>query len=488
MVKLKRNKFLNTNAVYDAYGYQREAVDAIKDRDFGAIFHEQGLGKTKIAIDLILHWLTTGEIDSAVIVTKRSLVENWRGEIATHTHIVPTILTQSRRMNFYAFNSPVKVYLCHYEVIHSELKRMKIFGKTRELAILLDESQKIKNPDAKLTQSYFELSPYIKKRVILTGTPIANRPYDIWSQVKFLDHGRSLGTNFDNFKKNLDLTGELRIDSNSRNLFESGLQEIWRKVKDFSVRETKAGAGIDLPQKHYEVISTGWENDQQCLYKQVRKEMRATLVQNGLPVLDESEDILKRLLRLTQITSNPSIIDETYSNLPGKYYHLIALLSKITGMHEKAIVWTSFIKNVEWLKHHLRDYSPCFVHGSMSIEDRNRNINSFKVDDGRKVLVATPGAAKEGLTLTVANHVIFYDRTFSLDDYLQAQDRIHRISQKKECYIYNLIMRDSIDEWINILIKAKHIAAQFGQGDIDINEFRKEIDYSFQEILTEILN
>ena len=52
-----------------------------------------------------------------------------------------------------------------------------------------------------------------------------------------------------------------------------------------------------------------------------------------------------------------------------------------------------------------------------------------------------PQSSKEGLTLTVANHCIFYDRTLSLDDYLQAQDRIHRISQNKECFIYNLIIK-----------------------------------------------
>ena len=70
--------------------------------------------------------------------------------------------------------------------------------------------------------------------------------------------------------------------------------------------------------------------------------------------------------------------------------------------------------------------------------------------------MATPGAAKEGLTLTCANHAIFYDRSFSLDDYLQAQDRIHRISQTRECYIHNMIATDTVDEWVDILLTAKY--------------------------------
>ena len=87
----------------------------------------------------------------------------------------------------------------------------------------------------------------------------------------------------------------------------------------------------------------------------------------------------------------------------------------------------------------LSSLEPSLFTAARTIEDRNAAIRMFKTDPDTKVLVATPGAAKEGLTLTVANHAIFYDRSFSLDDYLQAQDRIHRISQDQPCYIWNLI-------------------------------------------------
>jgi SNF2 family DNA or RNA helicase len=102
--------------------------------------------------------------------------------------------------------------------------------------------------------------------------------------------------------------------------------------------------------------------------------------------------------------------------------------------------------------------------------------------------VATPGAAKEGLTLTVANYAIFYDRSFSLDDYLQAQDRIHRISQTATCYVYNLLVEDSIDEWVDELLSAKHVAAKLGQGDIDEAKFGTEMSYAFSAMLADVLN
>ena len=75
----------------------------------------------------------------------------------------------------------------------------------------------------------------------------------------------------------------------------------------------------------------------------------------------------------------------------------------------------------------------------------------------------------------------------SLDDYLQAQDRIHRISQNKECFIYNLIIKDSIDQWIDNLVSAKYWSSKLLIGDISEFEFKEKIQYNFGEIIKDIL-
>ena len=74
-----------------------------------------------------------------------------------------------------------------------------------------------------------------------------------------------------------------------------------------------------------------------------------------------------------------------------------------------------------------------------------------------------------------------------MDDYLQAQDRIHRISQTKKCFVYNLLMKDSIDQWVDLLLQAKHMAAKLGVGDIDFKTFSKEFSYEFIDMLKDIL-
>jgi len=487
MQKIVLKKEPKLNAKLEAFPYQCQAVRSICELEYAAIFHEQGLGKSKIAIDLMLYWLEKRMVDTVLFVAKKSLVYNWEKEFLSHTFIKPKLLTQNKKSNYYVFNSPSRLMLCHYEIFLSECERFKLFLRSRNVAVILDESAKIKNPDSGITKVLFELAPLFKKRFIMTGTPVANRPYDLWAQIWFLDQGASLGNDFNSFKKNADLSNDFSDDIGMQENFENHIEGISSRISHFTVRETKQSGIIELPEKEIKKIITDWEPHQYDLYRQIRKETRAIVIKNGVPSEDDSEQLLKRLLRLVQVTSNPSLIDEGYKCEPGKLETLKNIIYKIITNNEKCIVWSAFTDNVDWLSREFKNYGACRIHGKLNIEERNKAVESFLTKDNIRVLVATPGAAKEGLTLTSANHVIFYDRTFSLDDYLQAQDRIHRISQKKKCYIYNLIMKDSIDEWVDLLLEGKYLAAQLTQGDISLDYYKSKMTYDFGTIIKNIL-
>lgn len=482
---LKREPSLELK--FKAFDYQREAFEAIKDLPYAAIFHEQGLGKTKIAIDIVMYWLEKTEIDTVLILTKKQLVHNWELEFSNHTYMKPSIISDDKKENFYVFTGPARVIIAHFETINSELERYKLFLRTRNIAIIIDESAKIKNPDTLLTKNLFSISSLFKRRIIMTGTPVANRPYDIWAQIYFLDAGKSLGNNFQEFKKDTDLNNKLSSDEELQKRFEKSISEIYKKIESFCVRETKNSGIITLPQKVYENICVDFYKKQFELYEKVRKELYLEIKKDEEIIIDDSSAIVKRLLRLVQITSNPKLLDESYCGLSAKEEKLDELLKNIINNGEKCIVWSSFIENINYLCAKYSDYGAVKIHGGMAINDRNKSVDKFKTDK-YKVLFATPASAKEGLTLTMANHVIFYDRGFSLDDYLQAQDRIHRISQTKTCYVYNLIINDSVDEWIDVLLKAKQTAAFLVQGDISIADYTSKIDYSFGDIVKKILN
>jgi SNF2 family DNA or RNA helicase len=485
MTKMVSCKHLPLDPKLVAFPYQQAAVEAIRDKEFAAVFHEQGLGKTKIALDTALYWLKNECVDSVLIITKKTLVQNWFREFKAHTHIKPAILTQSRQRNYYVFNGPSRTIITNYETVCSEFDRFKLFLMSRDVGVILDESAKIKSPSTKITKAFHALSTFFKRRIIMTGTPVANRPYDIWSQIWFLDQGNSLGNDFALFKSKVDLPKAPLLDEQHQ--FESSLQGIWSSISAFAIRETKDSGIISLPDKVFHTLTADWSAKQYDMYIGYKEEMKAIVIKEGIPAEDKAENVLKRLLRLIQIASNPRLVDESYREEPGKLCELIHLVENIRRQNQKCIVWSCFTENIDWLAVELKRYGSCKIHGKMSIVDRNRSVDKFMSNSEANILVATPGAAKEGLTLTAANSVIFYDRSFSLDDYLQAQDRIHRISQKQICHVYNILMQDSIDQWIDILLHAKHMAAKLAQGDISQEAFQKEMPYSFQEMLSNIL-
>lgn len=488
MSRIKSTFNVNYSAKNKAFPYQMEAFNTVKDMEYCAIFHEQGLGKTKIAIDLLLYWLTNRDIDTVMIVTKKQLVKNWEDEFSVHTHIRPKILSSNKNDNFYVLNSPAKVIITNFETLSTDKDRITLFLKCRNVGIIIDESTKLKNPKAKLTRDFFELSALFKIRTIMTGTPVANRPYDMWAQIYFLDQGKSLGTDFDEFKESTDLSNDLSNNNDKREAFEKSVASIFEKVSSFSVRETKNSCGIELPQKEYVTEYVEFTPCQEGMYKTVIEDMLLEINKDGETIIDDESAALKRLLRLTQIASNPRLLDDSYNEVSAKECKLDELIKRIISKGEKCIVWSNYIDNVEYFAKKYFEFMPGRIHGSLSIAERNDSVDRFKNDDKCKVLFATPQAAKEGLTLTVANHVIFYDRGFNLDDYLQAQDRIHRISQKKKCFIYNILVSESIDVWIDKLLVAKQYAAFLAQGDISIQEYEDYSDYSYADLIREILS
>lgn len=353
MSNIKYHNIADFSAKLEAFSYQHDAFMALKDKTYAAIFHEQGLGKTKIAIDLLLYWLQKRDVDTVLIVTKKTLVNNWCSEFEVHTNIRPKTLGSRHGDNFYVLNSPVRVIITNFETISSEKERMKLFLQTRNVAIIIDESAKIKNPESKLTQDFFELSQLFKIRVIMTGTPVANRPYDMWAQIYFLDQGQSLGESFDLFKKECNLSNDLGNDTNRRNIFENSVASIYDKIKSFSVRETKNSGIISLPDKVYHNLYIAFENKQNEMYEEVRTEMMIMLKKGDESILDESTDTIKRLLRLVQITSNPKLLDESYQDQSAKEILLDKIIKKSLNVAKRSSfgvysqeILTSSVENI----------------------------------------------------------------------------------------------------------------------------------------------
>ena len=153
------------------------------------------------------------------------------------------------------------------------------------------------------------------------------------------------------------------------------------RIKPFAVRETKRTAGLELPDKTIKTEMVAMAPRQADIYESYRDKLAYEIRTDEDIVIDEAEVILKRLLRLVQCASNPMLVDDGYSEIPGKFQRLSTLLGELDMQTDKSIIWTGFVDNVEWLHSKLTRYSPEKVHGSLAVAERHRAIDRFKRDE-----------------------------------------------------------------------------------------------------------
>jgi len=439
--------------------HQSVGTAFLRENERAALFDEQGLGKSKQLIDAISAEIAEGSIHGALIVCPNGLKSNWAEEVEKFCTLKYAVFGSGRKARRVTFQDlRAAFYIINYEAVAAEMASLKALLRFKPMALVLDESHRIKAPDAKVTKAIHQLRSFASRRYILTGTPVANRPDDLWSQMYFLDDGESLGVTFEDFQLSYRSAG-------------GGYQNIdtlREQLANRSLRRTKSEA-LELPAKSYTRIGVVLAPRQRAMYDQMRQDLELWVRSlSGADVLERADAILARMVRLAQLASNPALLDAAYDETPAKFIALDELLEAyLAEADRKVIVWTSFVDNITALASRYRQWNPVTIYGEMDNEARDRAVRAFKGDPSTRLLIANSAAAREGLTLTEANVAIYLDRTFNLVDYLQSQDRIHRISQARECEIVLLIGSQTIDEFVDFSLEQKHRLAKFSQSDTD---------------------
>lgn len=438
--------------------HQKVGTKFLRDRQAAGLFDEQGLGKSKQLIDAVAQDIAAGVLDGALIICPNILKNTWGEEIEKHCDLRYAVFGAGRKARRDAFRSlRAAFYVINYEAVAAEVVSLRALLRFKRIALVLDESHRIKSPEAKVTAAVLSLRKEAAKRYIMTGTPVANTPEDVWSQIFFLDGGELLGDTFDKFSARYLAPGGgyRRIDELRAHLDEIGL------------RREKEGT-VNLPRKTVSRVSVAMAPRQREMYDQLREELQLWVRSlSGEEVISQAENILTRLIRLAQIASNPGLIDAGYSETPAKFALLDELLETYLPRAQKIIVWTSFVPNIGRLKDRYPHLQPVTLHGEMTNDARVAAVKAFKSDPAVRLLIANPAAAREGLTLTESSCAIYLDRTFNLVDFLQSQDRIHRLSQTRDCDIVILLGQRTVDELIDFALAQKHRLARYTQSDTD---------------------
>jgi len=445
--------------VTQPYAHQRAGFGFLQKIGSGALLWEMGLGKTKTAIDYC-EWLAAKDPPTEVLViTPNSVTGNWLAEVEKHTgriglaHVpVGTLVQRATQLG-----------QTRYTIVNTEaLSRNPLataIVKHPWDVVIVDESTRFKNPRAGRTKSLHRMKPPI--RLILTGTPITQSPEDAWAQYEFVAPGL-LGSwwHFTDKYLQKDFFG------NVTGLKPGTGPELAQRLESRSYRILKADV-LDLPPKVYVDRHVNLTGDQQRAYDQMKHDL---IVQIEEAPHVTASTILVQLLRLTQITAGLVGHGDEYTWLPdnAKVTELDHLLNEeLAG--EQVVVFGLYKAELEALAQRyvkrdvLRDRVP-IIYGPTPPDVRTALIDEFQKGRRRLLFIQTHTGGI-GINLTAAKTAIYYTRGWSLEDYLQSQDRLHRIGQTGTVTVLHLVADGSVDEDIAKALSQKQELADQLTGD-----------------------
>ena len=418
-----------------------------------ANFDDQGLGKSKQAYDTAAQLIASQEIDLMILIVKASLRQNIYREILNDgKQLVPIVAQGTRHQR----NLIYRTLACHvlilsYETVVADLETLIRIVKQNKTLVCLDESHSIKNWKTRRAEACIEIAGLATKTIIFSGTPAPNRMEDLYPQLRVLGH--DVGVSVKEFRDRFKVPEQLRDFLSNK---------VIRRRKE-SLKE------LAIPGKEIKRIRVPLMGEQLCLYQDAEREL-VLLLRNlrGETETIELSNFLARLLRLIQIASNPRLLTDAFQANPAKFSALDKLLDQEVGEgNRKVIIWTSFRKNVEELTQRYSRYGAVALYGGVKRGGRDHNVRSFQESEDVRVLVGIPACGREGFTLTRASTAIYLDRSFSYLDWAQSQDRIHRISQKRDCKIYVLEATGSADERVDEILERKKQLQAFLLGETE---------------------
>ena len=480
------------------FPHQKEVIERTRDEAGFALFHEMGLGKSKIAIDSVGHLFTEGKLNGLLVMAPKAVAPNWTAdELPTHLGVpYKVFLWDTGKATTQRFQRALDDFLCtpkdelavlvmSYDAIMTERKKgakrgllkgkeaAKQFLTDRTCMFCLDESARIKSPSAKRTKRVLAAGAYAPFRRVMTGTPVTNSPFDVYTQLKFLDPlvWQQLGCGtFESFKTMFGVWIENeRRDTGQRfkTLVDYQNLSVLNKVVDRMGSRLLKDDVLDLPPKVYEKRVFEMSPPQRKLYDQIKKDFMVWL--------DSGEIItaplaITRMLRLQQITSGYCPIDSEGEKQAMVRIEpnprLACLMDTLEDVPGQAIIWAKFQADIDLISEALRAKGEtCVVYdGRVSQSDRETRRKEFK-DGTARFFVANPSAAGEGLTLTEATTVIYYNSTYKLADRLQSEDRAHRIGQTKSVLYIDIVAQGTIDTVILRALRTKQDLAAQVTGD-----------------------
>ena len=430
---------------------------------------DMGLGKTIQVIALILKLKEDNKLKEPVLVIcPTTLMGNWMKELQT---FAPSLKVGKYHGLDRKLDTKLDVILTTYAIMRIDIEEMK---KHTWGMVIVDEAQNIKNPDTAQTMSIKILKSDIK--IAMTGTPVENRLTELWSIFDFINMGY-LGT-LKEFQKSYAIPIE-RFKEKSR------AAKLKMSVSPFVLRRLKTDKSVisDLPDK---VVINDYcylTKIQTMLYEKTLNDMMSTI--SGVSGVNRRGNIFKLITSLKQICNHPYQFlktGEMTKEMSGKLEKCVDIVSSILENDEKTLIFTQYKELGDILTRILTDEfneEPLFFHGSLTVGQREKMIDTFQTDDSKHIMVLSLKAGGTGLNLTKATNVIHYDLWWNPAVEEQATDRTYRIGQDKNVMVHRMITLGTFEEKIDEMLKSKKELADMAvfEGEKIITELSDEEIY-----------
>ena len=455
--KNTKNYILKT----EPWRHQLMALDFLFNRKIGALYTDMGTGKSKVMIDLIVN---KGFKITLIVCTKKGC-NNWVKQFKIHSDLenesiinftscgtndkVSLLKDLLKSYSKNPCNLKHSVWICNYDSIWRE-PFGSLLLKSPIDCVICDESHRIKTPSSKCSKFLSKLGKKVEYRYLVTGTPLAENPTDIYAQYRFLDPG-IFGTSLTLFRgryENLDVARTTKVHYRVLDKRQPyiNLEELQEKM--FSVA-FMAKSEVRLPKRLNIIQSFQLGQEAIRCYKEITKNGVAEFEEGNLTV----ENILSLSLRQQQITSGfIPLLDDDFNPIGEKSIDnskIEMLKELIEGLPkgEPVVIFAKFRKDLDNIR------ALC---NSMNVGYSEISGKCDEEDDWQSgktsVLGIQYASGSESITLTRAHYCIYYSLTYSLSQYRQSKKRIHRPGQDQKCIYYYLVAEIDKNKTIDRII------------------------------------
>ena len=437
--------------------FQKTGLDFLeKTRGVALLADEMGLGKT---VQTLAYLAQHPEAAPVVVVAPLVTLENWSREVRKFLRMpgedgprVPGVVKIRKGARRALPESDI--YLINYELVGKRARDLLAAGPR---TVVFDEIQNLRNPAAKRFAACESLArdPGVLHRIGLSGTPIYNRGIEMHGISDILRPG-SLGERYEFVGKYCDYSGSATATERRK-----PLSEVLHR--SLMLRRRKSEVMADLPGKNriHQVVEIDAEQYDLAVEAMYQKMEAAKAAADSA-----AEEDRKSLMSEFNQEAREMRIQERQVAGVAKAPHVVEYLNMLLTDYEeeKFVVFCHHREVHRILYRGLRQAEPVQVIGGQSDRARQSAIDRFQNDPDCRAIICGLRAGNLGVNLTRAAYVIFAELDWSPAIHLQAEDRLHRIGQKRAVFSHYLVGRGTFDEFLaeTLTSKANEISNALG--------------------------